>query len=58
MSSVNKARLYVELPEALKQDVATLADARGETLSNIVRIAIRDYCKKEKDKEVRTDGRS
>ena len=58
MSSVNKARLYVELPEALKQDVATLADARGETLSNIVRIAIRDYCKKEKDKEVRIDGRS
>ena len=51
-TDVRKTKLYLELPEDMKQNIALIADYQGESLSSIVRFAIRDYCRKEEFKEV------
>lgn len=46
MAEINSTntRLYIEVPEELKEQVSKIAKERGESLSTIARLAIREFC--------------
>jgi len=47
----NKVRLYLEMPEYMKEKLSHIAEQRGDSISTVARLAINDYCRKHEQKE-------